>query len=280
MMNMIATSTAESAVLLTDRLTERTDLDRRTALARLASPSLFVQLRAHYPQGCLLSELAHAPIGADSGRSDLFIVRALVQSDGLTLATALAAAPTVEAAEAQARLRVLELLGIAPLHPVAYDAVPPVGLALDLAARGLMPDLQGAASPQAAPIAVAAPIAPPMAQPVALASAAPRPEPVVATPDEVDALEMEFEYTVEDAAPSPPAADFAADPIDLSDVIAQIGTEIDRIGWSKKQGSAYLQGTYGKRTRAELTEPELVAFLKYLKSLPAKVQPALSDLPF
>jgi hypothetical protein len=66
----------------------------------------------------------------------------------------------------------------------------------------------------------------------------------------------------------------------LSDVIAQIGTEIDRIGWSKKQGSAYLQGTYGKRTRAELTEPELVAFLTYLKSLPAKVQPALTDLPF
>jgi hypothetical protein len=288
MMNMIAPSTADSAALLTDRLAERTDLDRRTALARLASPSLFVQLRAHYPQGCLLSELAHAPIGADVGRSNLFIVRALVQSDGLTLATALAAAPTVEAAEAQARLRVLELLGIAPLHPVAYDAVPPVGLVLDLSAPGLMPNFQAAApsnsaplaAPLAAPIAVAAPTAALTVQSVAPPPAALRPEPVVATPDEADALEMEFEYTVEDAAPSSPAADFAADPIDLSDVIAQIGTEIDRIGWSKKQGSAYLQGTYGKRTRAELTEPELVAFLKYLKSLPAKVQPALSDLPF
>ncbi len=68
--------------------------------------------------------------------------------------------------------------------------------------------------------------------------------------------------------------------LDLSDVIAQIGMEIDRIGWTKKQGSAYLQATYHKRTRAELTETELFSFLSYLKSLPAKVQPQLSHLPF
>ena len=68
--------------------------------------------------------------------------------------------------------------------------------------------------------------------------------------------------------------------LDLSDAIAQIGMEIDRIGWTKKQGSAYLQQTYGKRTRAELTETELFGFLNYLKSMPAKLQPQLSQLPF
>jgi hypothetical protein len=68
--------------------------------------------------------------------------------------------------------------------------------------------------------------------------------------------------------------------LDLSDTIAQIGMEIDRIGWTKKQGSAYLQQTYSKRTRAELTETELFGFLNYLKSMPAKLQPELSQLPF
>ena len=97
----------------------------------------------------------------------------------------------------------------------------------------------------------------------------------------------EYEYTFEEE-PTPEAAPVfttsAVTPadlgLDLADAIAQIGGEIDRIGWTKKQGSGYLQDTYGKRTRAELTEGELFAFLAYLKSLPAKVQPDLSALPF
>ncbi len=98
-----------------------------------------------------------------------------------------------------------------------------------------------------------------------------------------------FEYTYEEPAAepivetpkaftAPVAAPVAA--MDLSDTIAQIGMEIDRIGWTKKQGSAYLQQEYNKRTRAELTEAELFSFLGYLKSLPAKLQPELSQIPF
>jgi hypothetical protein len=82
----------------------------------------------------------------------------------------------------------------------------------------------------------------------------------------------------------PPSFDepepIAADPLDLSDAIAQIGTEIERIGWTKKQGSTYLQETYGKKTRAELTEDELLEFLHYLKALPSKGHPSLSQIPF
>ncbi len=101
----------------------------------------------------------------------------------------------------------------------------------------------------------------------------------------------EYEYTFEEE-PTPESAPVFTAPavtatvmpadlgLDLADAIAQIGGEIDRIGWTKKQGSGYLQDTYGKRTRAELTEAELFAFLAYLKSLPAKVQPDLSALPF
>ena len=119
-------------------------------------------------------------------------------------------------------------------------------------------------------------------------------------PEELESVESSleveevYEYTYEgeeialepiasiEVAPKPvvmPAApiDYG---LDLSDAIAQIGMEIDRIGWTKKQGSAYLQQTYGKRTRAELTETELFGFLSYLKSMPAKLQPELSQIPF
>ncbi len=108
-----------------------------------------------------------------------------------------------------------------------------------------------------------------------------------------------FEYTYEEPAVEPIAEPLLEAPkaeapkaeapkaftapvaaIDLSDTIAQIGMEIDRIGWTKKQGSAYLQQEYSKRTRAELTEAELFSFLGYLKSLPAKLQPELSQIPF
>jgi hypothetical protein len=139
-------------------------------------------------------------------------------------------------------------------------------------------------------------------------------QPTVAAPEECEItfagggdegeLEMEFEYTIEEepldtgggssplasgsdsnAVPPAPVAvnqplsqpmDYLAmETTDLSDAIAQIGAEIERIGWTKKQGSEYLQQTYSKRTRQELTQAELLDFLSYLKALPSKAQ-----LPF
>lgn len=102
---------------------------------------------------------------------------------------------------------------------------------------------------------------------------------------EISYEEDVYEYSVEEEgveAVEPVAAPIAVPVpvIDLSEAIAQIGMEIERIGWTKKQGSAYLQQEYGKRTRAELTEAELFSFLGYLKSLPAKLQPTMSQIPF
>ena len=119
-------------------------------------------------------------------------------------------------------------------------------------------------------------------------------------PEELESVEISseveevYEYTYEgEEIPLEPIAAIEVAPtpvvvspapidygLDLSDAIAQIGMEIDRIGWTKKQGSAYLQQTYSKRTRAELTETELFGFLSYLKSMPAKLQPELSQIPF
>ncbi|NER93566.1 MAG: hypothetical protein F6J86_06965 [Symploca sp. SIO1B1] len=66
---------------------------------------MFTQFRAHYPQGSLITELSAIEYGQ-------YIVRCLVQVEGQTLVTGLAAAQTVELAEEQARSRALAVLGI------------------------------------------------------------------------------------------------------------------------------------------------------------------------
>jgi hypothetical protein len=53
--------------------------------------------------------------------------------------------------------------------------------------------------------------------------------------------------------------------------------EIERIGWSRKRGSEYLQKTYGKKTRGELDDVELVSFLSYLKAHPSSSEVPFSD---
>jgi hypothetical protein len=63
------------------------------------------RFRTLYPQGSLIGEL----VKIDCGK---YIVRALVQVDGVTLATGLAAADRLEVAEDRARQRALELLDL------------------------------------------------------------------------------------------------------------------------------------------------------------------------
>ncbi|MEM6436848.1 MAG: hypothetical protein AAF773_23800, partial [Cyanobacteria bacterium P01_D01_bin.115] len=56
-------------------------------------------------------------------------------------------------------------------------------------------------------------------------------------------------------------------PINLSDVIAQTDIELRRLGWSVETGRDYLEKTYDKRSRHELSEEELIQFLCHLESL-------------
>ena len=79
---------------------------------------MFNQFRLHYPKGSLVTELS----GIDHGN---YIVRCLVQVEGTTLVTALAAAQTVELAEDQARSRALAILGIYPTTATA-EKLPPL----------------------------------------------------------------------------------------------------------------------------------------------------------
>lgn len=54
--------------------------------------------------------------------------------------------------------------------------------------------------------------------------------------------------------------------MNLSDVIALIDAELQRLGWSNKKRRKYLKDTYGKQSRQQLTDGELLEFLRYLKS--------------
>jgi hypothetical protein len=78
---------------------------------------MFNQFRLHYPKGSLVTELS----AIDHGK---YIVRCLVQVEGTTLVTALAAAQTVELAEDQARSRALAVLGILPTTATEEQETP------------------------------------------------------------------------------------------------------------------------------------------------------------
>jgi hypothetical protein len=62
---------------------------------------------------------------------------------------------------------------------------------------------------------------------------------------------------------------FGAGPVasvDLSDIIAQTDVELQRLGWDVNQGREFLEKTYGKRSRHDLTDDELLEFLLYLET--------------
>lgn len=58
-----------------------------------------------------------------------------------------------------------------------------------------------------------------------------------------------------------------SEPMNLTGVIALTDTEIKRLGWSNKKRRKYLKQTYGKQSRQQLTDEELLEFFYYLKSL-------------
>jgi hypothetical protein len=70
----------------------------------------------------------------------------------------------------------------------------------------------------------------------------------------------------------PPTPTPSRQPSDRSEEIMKIGIEMKRLGWSTEQGREYLKRTYGKRSRQELDDAELLDFLRYLETQPASMQ--------
>ncbi|MCS7030023.1 MAG: hypothetical protein NZL92_00630 [Gloeomargarita sp. SKYG116] len=96
-----------------------------------------------------------------------------------------------------------------------------------------------------------------MTRPVLLATA--EPKPVSASP------------AVEAPAATPPPVEEVPTPpkLDMLDILAQTTAEMKRLGWTNAQGREYLRRTYGRNSRQELSDQELLDFLNYLRSQPS-----------
>jgi hypothetical protein len=88
------------------------------------------------------------------------------------------------------------------------------------------------------------------------------------------ASKRKAEATAPAAPPTAPAATSSIAPpaVDHSQEIMRIGIEMKRLGWSTEQGREYLKRTYGKRSRQELDDAELLDFLHYLEAQSSPLQ--------
>lgn len=216
--------------------------------------TLFAQFRHQYTDGSLTTEFL-------TTHAEQYLVSATVTIGDRVLATALASATDLVAADDQAKVRVLAMLGF------GQGSEPPAEV------NGLTPKPTVIAAPKPDP----APLQPDPASPQ------PDAEPVVVeTNGSAGSLDDDMGRPLDsfapEEAPAPaevPASSLAAaalknfddtNPVDLSDIIAQTDVEMTRLGWSSIQGRQYLEQTFHKRSRQQLTDEELLTFLLYLES--------------
>lgn len=57
----------------------------------------------------------------------------------------------------------------------------------------------------------------------------------------------------------------------LVDAIAKTSVEMQRLGWDTHKGREHLMSAYGKRSRGELTDDELIDFLQFLEQQPTTI---------
>nr|WP_279308314.1 hypothetical protein [Nodosilinea sp. FACHB-131] len=85
-------------------------------------------------------------------------------------------------------------------------------------------------------------------------------------PPPVAPFQVDLPATIE--APADELVDLGVEPaaVDLSDIIAQTDVELQRLGWGVAQGREFLKKTYGKLSRHDLTDEELLEFLLFLET--------------
>ncbi|MBD2291112.1 hypothetical protein H6F92_20985 [Microcystis wesenbergii FACHB-1317] len=255
------------------------------------------KLRQRYPQVALISEL----VQIDHGK---YIVKAIVEIEGKTVVTGLAAADTVEIAEDRARERALLLLEaestpdlqlvekVSPNNISLPEDLPkPVASAkkstktpkvteIPRPEAKIEPELPQVQDIPPAKIELELPqvqdIPPakielelPQVQDIPL----PEPEPLL--------LEMETDnYSLlselpeeasltEEEPPAPEPVVVIPEEIDYSVLKTKIDVEMKRLAWTTEKGREYLISSYGKKSRLLLTNEELLEFYNYLSSISA-----------
>ncbi|MDJ0742559.1 MAG: hypothetical protein QNJ32_04250 [Xenococcaceae cyanobacterium MO_167.B27] len=235
---------------------------------------MLTQFRHYYPQGSLISEL----INIDRG---LYLVRVSIETEGVTLATGLAGADTIELAEDRARERAIAALGLdkSPVKPSPTVTSPKIIQPSAVTAvkhqevSNSTPELK---TPQPIPSPVELENHQPnftsnSSREIITESKTEKPsqetqeyqrnifdQPIVensASPESISAPETEVSY--------PPVE------YDYSEIAHKIDLEMKRLNWTKDQGRDYLLSTYGKRSRLHLKNNELLEFLDYLETLPS-----------
>ena len=189
-----------------------------------------------------------------------YVVRAAIVVEGEILATGLSADTDVQIAEDRARERAIAALGLLTDETSSSkESINNISLYSE----------QDTANASASAPTPAAPVEIP-ALPVTL------PDTDLEAESAGD-LGLSIDQVADEVADEPAAAarsvaatkameSFNANvhPVDLSDIIAQTDVELTRLGWTNAQGRQYLEKTYGKRSRTQLTDEELMSFLVYL----------------
>jgi len=249
---------------------------------------MFEQFRRHFPQGSLLSEL----VQIDHGK---YIVRASVQNAGLTLATGLAAADTVEKAEDEARERALAVLDIyltSTEKPPRNETTPPSSRNLNSFTPAAIVEPESNQSP-VTPETVTPKENSNSSSDNAVSSSQEKPKPETVTPKETSnsssdnavssSREKPKPETVTSKETSNSSSELSSHSVpsshqedktmmDSSDIIARTNVELRRLNWTSEQGRKFLGETYGKRSRSLLSDAELLEFLEYLEKQPTPPQ--------
>ncbi|NEQ27231.1 MAG: hypothetical protein F6K28_51140 [Microcoleus sp. SIO2G3] len=244
--------------------------------------ALITQFQARYPNASLVAELLMM-------HENQFVVRALVQIGGAALVSGMAAAADIEQAEDRAKLRALEMLTLQPIAPLegftprpeipAVQSGSAVQSGYNLQLRVSTPEAiaERRDTAPAEPLPVSAslpadfspslPAIEPKIEPSDDFTAEPSPIAAVGVPDiPLPTWEPEPEPTPE-PEPIP-----ESEPIDMSDAIARTSVELKRLGWTNVKGREHLEKTYSKRSRQQLTDTELLDFLRFLESQPSPGQ--------
>ena len=255
------------------------------------------KLRQRYPQVALISEL----VQIDHGK---YIVKAIVEIEGKTVVTGLAAADTVEIAEDRARERALLLLEaestpdlqlvekISPNNISLPEDLPkPVASAKKSTKTAKVTEIPRPEAkiepelPQVKDIPPAK-IEPELPQvkdipPAKIEPELPQVKDIPLPEPEPLLLEMETDnYSLlselpeeasltEEEPPAPEPVVVIPEEIDYSVLKTKIDVEMKRLAWTTEKGREYLISTYGKKSRLLLTNEELLEFYNYLSSISA-----------
>ncbi|NJL87492.1 MAG: hypothetical protein HC886_18350 [Leptolyngbyaceae cyanobacterium SM1_1_3] len=237
--------------------------------------SLIQQLRDRYPMGSLTADLLML-------HDNQYIVRAVVQLDRSVVATGMAASSDLAQAEDLAKSRALQSLGL----EAKPEAMPLLSADLPVQAEDLKaanPQLQTDRLETELPLTgFSAERSPQLEEQQPSNTNILRP-PEAPSGDEVSdpfpLLSLPAEppepFLPDPSAPSKAPIEsptLNTGPVDLSDILAQTDVELRRLGWSVQQGREFLEQTYSKRSRHDLSDEELLEFLLYLEKQPAPIE--------